>query len=259
MQMEFEPSEWDRRAFAAANQDRKMVKRNKLSARKDGQDLINDMDPASCGLQCQTAPAPLEVLRQNEEYQELFPEQSPHGLPPSRPTYRGIDFPEKFMIPDPRLYRLASSDGKALLKQLDNLKGHDYFTEVTSTYGSGILFSPHANWKLRMVVDYRPINNLTVVDKYPIPRIDEMLDRVGDASYNSELDLHLGFHQTRDSITRRTHSVPDQIRPFCVSCNTVRIVQRHCDNSKDNGLYFQKHAPVRGSLNRRHLCLHEDS
>ena len=39
--------EWDRRAFAAANPERNMVKRNKLSARKDGQDLINEMDPAS--------------------------------------------------------------------------------------------------------------------------------------------------------------------------------------------------------------------
>ena len=92
---------------------------------------------------------------------------------------------------------LAPIEDKALLKQLDDMKGHDYITEVTSPYGSGILFSPQANLKLRMVVDYRPINNLTVVDKYPIPRIDEMLDRVGDASYNSELDLHSGFHQIR--------------------------------------------------------------
>ena len=46
-----------------------------------------------------------------------------------------------------------------------------------------------------MVVDYRPITELTVVDKYPFPRIDEMLDRVGDVSYFSKLDLHSGFHQ----------------------------------------------------------------
>ena len=48
-----------------------------------------------------------------------------------------------------------------------------------------------------MVVDYRPINKLTVVDKYPLPRIDEMLDRVGNAAYFSKLDLHSGFHQIR--------------------------------------------------------------
>ena len=51
----------------------------------------------------------------------------------------------------------------------------------------GISFVPKANGNPHMVVDYRP---LTVVDKYPLPRIDEMFDRVGDASYLSELDLY---------------------------------------------------------------------
>ena len=101
-----------------------------------------------------------------------------------------IDFPEKFRIQAPRLYRFAPSEDKELLKQLDDLKSHGYFTEVTSPYGSGILFVPKSNWKLRMVVDYRPINRLTVVDKYLLPRIDEMLDRVGDASYFSKPGLH---------------------------------------------------------------------
>ena len=93
-----------------------------------------------------------------------------------------IDFPEKFRIPAPRLYRLAPSEDKELLKQLDDLKNHGYITKVTSLCGSWILFVPKANSKPRMVLDYRPINKLAVVDNYPLPRIDEMLDRVGDAS-----------------------------------------------------------------------------
>ena len=82
-------------------------------------------------------------------------------------------------------------------KQLKDLTAHGYIEPVTSPFGSGILFVPKANGKMRMVVDYRPINRLTVVDKYPLPRIDEMLDRVGDASFFSKLDLHSGFHQIR--------------------------------------------------------------
>ena len=101
-----------------------------------------------------------------------------------------IDFPEKFRIQAHRLYRLAPSDDKKDLKQLGDLKSHGYITEVTSTYGSGILIVPKSNGKLRMVVDYRPINKLTVVDRYTLLRIDEMFDRVGDASYLSKLDLH---------------------------------------------------------------------
>ena len=59
------------------------------------------------------------------------------------------------------------------------------------------IICPQANGKLRMVVDYRNINKLTVVNKYPLPRIDEMLDRVGDASYFSKLDQQPGFHKIR--------------------------------------------------------------
>ena len=133
---EVKPSEWDRRALAAANMERKMGKRKKLSARKDVQDLIKEMDPALCGLPCQTAPVPHEVLALNDEHMELFPETSPPGLPPTRPTDQMIDFPEKIRIPAPLLYRLAPSEDKELLKQLDDLKSHDYITEVTSPCGS---------------------------------------------------------------------------------------------------------------------------
>ena len=62
---EVEPSDWDRRALAAANPERIMGKRKKLSARNDVQDLIKGMDPARCGPPCQTAPAPPEVIMLN--------------------------------------------------------------------------------------------------------------------------------------------------------------------------------------------------
>ena len=112
------------------------------------------MDPASCGLLCQTAPEQPEVLKLNEEYKELFPEKLPPGLPPSHPTDHRIDFPEKFRIPAPPLYQSVPSENKELLKQLDDLSSHCYITEVTSPYSSGILFVPKTNGKLRIVVDY---------------------------------------------------------------------------------------------------------
>ena len=74
--MEGEHSEVDRCAPASANPERKMGKRNKLSARKDVQDLIKEIDPSSCGMPCQSEHVPLEVLELNEEYNELFPEKS---------------------------------------------------------------------------------------------------------------------------------------------------------------------------------------
>ena len=85
---------------------------------------------------------------------ELFPEKLPTGVAPSRHTDHRIDFPEKFRITAPRLYRLAPSEDKELFKQLDDMKSHGYITDVTSPYGSGILFVPKAKGKLRIVVDY---------------------------------------------------------------------------------------------------------
>ena len=74
MPNEFEPSEGYRRAHAAARPERNMGKRKKLSARNDVRDLIKEMYPASCEMQCNTAPVPPEILKLNDVYNELFPE-----------------------------------------------------------------------------------------------------------------------------------------------------------------------------------------
>ena len=84
-----------------------------------------------------------------------------------------------------------------------------------------------------MVVDYRPINKLTVVDKYPIPGIDEMLDSVGDASYFSKLDLHSGFHLIsvfpehveRTAFRTNYGTFAYQVMPFGL-CNAPATLQK---------------------------------
>ena len=80
------------------------------------------------------------------------------------------------------------------------------------------------------MVDYRPINKLTVVDKYPLSRIDEMRDILGDASYFSKVDLYSGLHKTR--------VFPEHSNTIRVPGYAVWTVQRACDISKDHGLYF---------------------
>ena len=99
-----------------------MGKIKKLSARKDVQDMIKELDPASCRLPCQTAHVPSEVLKLTVEYkEEMFPEKVPTVLPPSRTADQMIYCKEKFRIINPWLYWLASSEDKKLLKQLDYL------------------------------------------------------------------------------------------------------------------------------------------
>ena len=69
-----------------------MGKRKKLSARKDVQDLIKEMDPASCGLRCQTAPVPPEVIKLNDEHKELFLEKFPRDYLRYVPLTTGLTF-----------------------------------------------------------------------------------------------------------------------------------------------------------------------
>ena len=53
---------------------------------------------------------------------------------------------------------------------------------------------PKPNGKFRLCVDYRPLNAITVADVYPLPRIDEMIDKAGGSRWFSKMDLHAGFH-----------------------------------------------------------------
>jgi hypothetical protein len=66
-----------------------------------------------------------------------------------------------------------------------------------SPYGSPILFVRKKEGTFRMVIDYRQINNLTIKDKYPLPRIDDLLDKLQGATYFSSFDLLSGYHQVR--------------------------------------------------------------
>ena len=56
---------------------------------------------------------------------------------------------------------------------------------------------PKANGKMRMCVDYRPLNAITVEDQYPLPRIEELIDQVGKARVFTKMELNSGFHQIR--------------------------------------------------------------
>ena len=68
-------------------------------------------------------------------------------------------------------------------------------TPSASPYGAPILFAKKKDGKLRMCIDYRSLNSNTVLDSYPLPRIDELLTRLKGAKVFSKLDLRDGYHQ----------------------------------------------------------------
>ena len=70
-----------------------------------------------------------------------------------------------------------------------------WISPSTSPYGHPVLFARKKCGALRLCVDYRSLNANTRVDRYPIPHIDELLDRLSGCSVFSSLDLQTGYHQ----------------------------------------------------------------
>lgn len=98
-------------------------------------------------------------------------------------------------------YRIPHSQKDEINRQVDKLKSDDIIEPSTSAYNSPLLLVPKKSLqgssekRWRLVVDYRQINKKLVADKYPLPRIDDILDQLGRAKYFSCLDLVSGFHQ----------------------------------------------------------------
>ena len=98
-------------------------------------------------------------------------------MPPSRPTDHRIDLVQDHNIPGQKLYRLSPAVDNELQEQLSSLEKLGFIEPSLSHFGSGVLFVPKPNGKFRLCVDYRPLNAITVADVYPLPRIDEMIDK----------------------------------------------------------------------------------
>jgi len=131
------------------------------------------------------------------KYNDVFPETLPKGLPPQRKIDFRIDLvPES--IPQKRgLYRMSPPELRELKKQLDELLEAGFIQPSCSPWGAPVLFVSKKDGALRMCIDYRALNRLTVKNSYPLPRIDDIFDQLKDAKYFSKIDLRSGYHQVR--------------------------------------------------------------
>ena len=82
-------------------------------------------------------------------------------------------------------------------KQLDELLQKGYIRPSTSPWGSPVLFVKKKDGSLRMCLDYRQLNEVTIKNKYPLPRIDDLFDQLNGARVFSKIDLRTGYHQLK--------------------------------------------------------------
>ncbi|CAI7805577.1 unnamed protein product, partial [Closterium sp. NIES-53] len=84
-----------------------------------------------------------------------------------------------------------------LRQQLDDLLEKGFIRPSTSPYVAPVLFTRKKEGDLRLCIDYRALNAITIKNKYPLPRVEELFDMLGEATVLSKLDLHSSYHQIR--------------------------------------------------------------
>jgi len=135
----------------------------------------------------------LENIPVIQEFADVFPEEIP-TLPPKR----DIDFTIELVPREASVsrvpYRMSTPKLIELKMQLQDLLDKNYISPNVSPYGAPILFVKKKDGTLRMYMDYRQLNKLTIKNKYPLPRIDELFDQVKGATIFSMIDLQSGYH-----------------------------------------------------------------
>ncbi|PKI72899.1 hypothetical protein CRG98_006701 [Punica granatum] len=138
-----------------------------------------------------------EIRVNKQEYEDVFPEEAPHGLPPIRGIEHQIDFVPGATIPNRPAYRSNPEETKEFQRQVSELLEKGYVRESMSPCAVPIILVPKKDGTWRMFVDCRAINNITIKYRHPIPRLDDMLDELHGSCVFSKIDLKSGYHQIR--------------------------------------------------------------
>ena len=130
------------------------------------------------------------------EFRDIFPEELTQ-LPPSREVDHEIEVIPGSSPVSRRPYKMSLPEAIELKEQLRQLLEKGFIKPSNSPWGAPVLFQKKKDGTLWLCIDYRGLNLVTVKNKYPIPRIDELLDRLYGAKIFSKLDLRSGYYQIR--------------------------------------------------------------
>ena len=130
------------------------------------------------------------------EFLDVFPDKLP-GLPPEPEVNFGIELEPRTTPISKAPYRMAPAELKELKLQLQELLNQGFIRPSVSPWGSPVLFVKKKDGTLRLCIDYRELNKVTIKNKYPLPRIDDLFDQLQGAAILSKIDLRFGYHQIR--------------------------------------------------------------
>ena len=181
-------------------------------------------------------PIPARVDSLLKEYGDVFEEIS--GMPPARDhtIYHTIPLESGTQPIFRPMYRLSQAEIAEVKRQLDELLQKGLIEPSTSPYGAPVLFVQKKDGSLRMCIDFRALNKHTIKNRYPLPRIDDLLDKLRGATVFSSLDLQSGYHQIRiseDDVTKTAFRTPFghfQFKVLCFGLTNAPATFQHAMN-----------------------------
>ncbi|WVZ71283.1 hypothetical protein U9M48_019885 [Paspalum notatum var. saurae] len=161
----------------------------------DGQKVeVSATEPSGCLHQMEAKP--MEGIRVVCEYPDVFPEELP-GMPPDREVEFLIELLPGTAPIAKRQYRVAPKEQELIKENIDELLGKGFIRPSSSPWAFPVLFVDKKDGSRRMCVDYRALNDVTIKNKYPLPRIDDLFDQLQGACVFSKIDLRSGYHQMK--------------------------------------------------------------
>jgi hypothetical protein len=130
-----------------------------------------------------------------KEFEEVFKEIP--GLPPKRDIYFSINLIHGATPVSKTPYKMSTPELKKLQMQLEELLEKGYICPSVSPWGAPVLFVKNKDGTLILCIDFKQLKKVTLKDKYPFPRINDLFDQLKDAKIFSKIDLGSGYHQIR--------------------------------------------------------------
>ena len=155
-------------------------------------DLDDDDDPDP--LEADLTGVPLRLRQKFRDFFDLRKAESPTA---HKATDHAIELKPGTDPPFMRIYNMSPAELKALEEYINDALAKGWIRESKSPAGAPVLFIPRKSGELRLYVDYKGLNAITIKNRYPFPLINEILDRLDDSIVFSKIDLRNAYHRIR--------------------------------------------------------------